>query len=428
MIHSEVLEEIKRKKHKNNFIFPYYGKLSTSEVGPTILSMLGAPNERATLALDDPNLGMKHNKVVFFLVDGLGYDHVIKYNKEARFLSKLAGKGEIYPITSVFPSTTPAALTTIHTGLTPQEHGLPEWTVYFEEFDRIIETFPFRPIMTGEKEILLTMGGSPDMLYKGETIYQKLAKSKIKSYVFISHEYATSAYSRRTQEGSEVVQFSDFKDLGEKLVSKLGVEEGPSYYFVYWSLIDSTGHVFGPESQEHINSIKSFSESMETVFLDKLDKESSKDTMFILTSDHGQTSINSEDIVFLNDYIELEESYLWGKSSKSILPTGSPHDVFLHIYGPKVENVLKFLKRELKEKAYVLTIEKALSLGLFGLNKPSERFLKRIGSILIIPHKGYHVWYKHDPNMHYGQRGMHGGLSEAEMIVPFSVARLSELL
>src|SRR5207237_9971701 len=100
-----------------------------------------------------------------------------------------------FPITSVFPSTTPAALTTLHTSFTPQEHGLPEWTVYLEEVDTIIESLPFKAIGKGERDSMLTNGGSSEMLYDGPTMYTQLAEAGIPSFVFIYHEYAGSAYS-----------------------------------------------------------------------------------------------------------------------------------------------------------------------------------------------------------------------------------------
>lgn len=429
MIHHEVLETIKKDKQQESFILPYYGKYSIAEIPPTVLQFFGIPSYRQQLppSFLPQNLGT-YNKILFFFVDGFGYNHFTDYHPSLPFFAKLAEVGEVYPVTSVFPSTTPAALTTLHTNLTPQEHGLPEWTVYFEEFDRIIETFPFRPILTSEREALLQMGGHPEMLFKGTTVYETLAASGIKPYVFIYEEYAGSAYSRMTQKGSTVVAFRNFADLFDRLSEIINNETNPAYFFVYWSHVDSMEHIFGPGSKEHIQALTELSSYLTDNLMKKLEPKAIEDTLFMLTSDHGQSSIKGEDIIYLNAYLDLENNYLRSPSTNTIYPTGAPHDVFLHIYPPKIAETVALLKQKLAGKADILPIREAIEENLFGLNTPTERFLKRVGDILILPYEGYHVWYKHSPTIHYGQRGMHGGLSEEEMIVPFAVAPLTKLL
>ncbi len=116
----------------------------------------------------------KQKKVILFVIDGLGYNHLKQWGFGNPFFDKLIVFGDVYPITSVFPSTTPAALTSIHTGFTPQEHGLPEWFTYFPEFQQIIIPMQFKSLHSPEKENLQDMGGTPEMLYEGFTKYTTL--------------------------------------------------------------------------------------------------------------------------------------------------------------------------------------------------------------------------------------------------------------
>lgn len=143
MIHDEALNRLRTRRLAQGFIPPAYEDSSIAEVGPTILKLFGVPTNRITLSQEITST-FKPNNIIFFLVDGLGYEMFTQYSEDLPFFRKLTENGEVYPLTSVFPSTTSAALTAFHTGLTPQEHGLPEWNVYFEEFDSIIETLPFR--------------------------------------------------------------------------------------------------------------------------------------------------------------------------------------------------------------------------------------------------------------------------------------------
>jgi len=429
MFHPEILEIIKKEKLQDSLLYPFYNQYSIAEVVPTILNIFGIQTERSSFPYTMwKEKATECNKVITFVVDGFGYNHFNTYFEKLSFFNILQNRGEVYPITSVFPSTTPAALTTLHIALTPVEHGLPEWTVYFEEFDEIIEPLPFRIQKTEEREGLLKIGGKPEVLFEGKTIYSTLGEQNIKSYYFIYEDYYPTSYSSLTSKGSEVITFSNGEELMKKLVQKIEEETQPSYFFVYWSFIDSSEHIFGPESVEHTHQLAYFSDLLDKNFLKKINHEKVKDTLFLLTADHGQARIRGEDILYLGKYAYLNSNYQKGRKKQSILPTGAPHDVFLFIYPPKLQETITLLKKDLEGKALVLTVEEAIKKGLFGSNRPSEKFLKRIGNLLILPYKDTHIWYEHFPPETFKQLGTHGGLSEEEMVVPFAIARLEDLV
>jgi hypothetical protein len=60
------------------------------------------------------------NQVVLLVLDGLGWHQLREHQQHAPTLSSMQGKS----ITSVAPTTTVTALTSIATGLTPGEHGM----------------------------------------------------------------------------------------------------------------------------------------------------------------------------------------------------------------------------------------------------------------------------------------------------------------
>lgn len=416
MIHHEVLEEIKKRRQHGSFIYPDYGNYSIAEIPSTILSFFNVPSTRKTLPINLlSNAEQKYKKLLFFFVDGFAYDHFVEFEKDLPFFNILKEKTDIYPLTSVFPSTTSAALTCLHTGLTPQEHGLPEWTVYFEELDRI----SFGTLK--EKE------GKPQMLYEGVTIYSKLKEHGVTSYVFTLESYFPSSYSAVTQEGAVTVPYTDANDLFPKILETLEKEKDPCYMFVYWGKVDTVEHLYGPKSKEHIDALREIGAALKEKFLAALTPNAAAETAFILSSDHGQANIRNEEIIYLNTYIDLESSYFITPSKKIIFPTGAPHDVFLHIDDTKVEAMLLYLKKELEGKAEVITTKEACARGIFGLNTPTARFTKRIGDILILPFEGYHVWYQHTPDFFWKQLGIHGGLSRSEMLVPIAVSDLAKM-
>jgi len=430
MIKTEILDTIKKEKQRDKFIYPFYGRYSFAEVTPTILSIFDISTKRQTLPIEfyrDKSTGCK--KVVVFFVDGFGYEQFVKYQKQFSFLNRLADKGNVYPITTIFPSTTAAALTTIHTGLTPQEHGLPEWYVYFEEFDMVIETLPFRPLKKDEQpDSLLKTGGRPEMLYEGPTIYEKLKNSGVKSFVFLYEGYANSAYSTVSQKGSEKVPYLHGSDLMVKLRRLLKEVTSPAYFFVYWSQIDETEHEFGPHTEEYIAELSVFSHLVTEEFLNKIDEETAKDVLLLLTSDHGQVKLDPKEIIYLNKYSYLVENLQNSKNGKLIAPTGAPRDIFLFIQPEKIKETMVFLQQRLADKAEVMTVRDAFGANLFGIGNPIERFKRRIGNVLVLPYKDYGIWWEHVPEKPFKLLGHHGGLSEEEMMIPFGIARLSDLI
>ena len=112
-------------KRKEFPVLPMYNNYCLSNIPETILSLFGVKTKRPTLP---KNLFGKNKfkKIIVLLIDGFGYEQWLKNYKNHEFFRKVTKRGKLLPLTSVFPSTTAAAMTSLHTGLTPQEHTLNE--------------------------------------------------------------------------------------------------------------------------------------------------------------------------------------------------------------------------------------------------------------------------------------------------------------
>ncbi|RKY21982.1 MAG: hypothetical protein DRP62_07660 [Planctomycetota bacterium] len=120
-------------------------------------------------------------------------------------------------------------------------------------------------------------------------------------------------------------------------------------------------------------------------------------------------------------------SFQKSKKGRTILPTGSPRDVFLYIKPEKLEEIQHYLSNMLKREAEVMKSKDALKMGLFGIGKVHKDFLDRIGNLLILPYKESIIWYEHIKGKKVKSIGHHGGLTKEEMLIPFSIAKLSDL-
>ena len=430
MINAELKNIIEDENKVGPFIYPSYKKYCFSNIPSTILKFFNIKTGRPTLPSDIFRNTVEYEdseKIILLLVDGCGYHQWIKHHKTYEFFREVSQKGLISPITTVFPSTTAATLTTINTGLTPQEHALPEWTIYFQEIDRIINTLPFTPLGEKGQDSLLEMGVNPEILYDGDTIYQTLENESVKSFAFVKAPYAHGCYSQIVHKGSTITPFITYSDMLAKLRKLVKDEKGPAYFYAYLDNLDAMGHLYGPHTPEYSAELSALSYALKTELLDKIDRKAAEKTLLLVTSDHGQVDISPEATLYLNAFPKLTQAFKRTSQGKPILPTGSPRDVFLHIKPAQLHETSNFLSKKLKGKAKVTRTNEATKNGLFGIGKPRKRFRERVGDLLILPYENHTVWYEHIKGKKIYFRGHHGGLNEEEMFVPFAIANLSEL-
>lgn len=428
-----ILEGIQKQiegQRRGEFIYPRYESYCVSNIPSAVLYLLGLRmNSPLFGILDKAGITLANSKkVVLFLIDGFGYKQWTKYVNNYEFLKRFTERGVVAPVTTVFPSTTAAALTTVHSGLTPQEHGLPEWWVYFDELDKIIVTLPFTPIGEKGRDTLLDTGVDPKILFDGKTIHETLTASKIPSFTFIRDTYAKSAYSKIIYNGSEITSFINSSDLLTNLRKKIAETPSPAYFYIYWDAIDSIAHTYGPHTEQYLAELNGFLYLLQKECIDKIEKDVAEEISILMTADHGQINIDPKQTIYLNQYPEVVDNFEVGPSGNKILPWGSPRDIFLAVKQERVNNVFEFLTKTLQEKATIMKTDAAIKEGLFGQGNLHKKFQGRVGNILILPHGNVTIWYEHFKNETFDLLGMHGGLSVDEMLVPFAVARASHLL
>lgn len=413
-----------------DFVFPNYTGKGFANIPATILSFFGADTNKPSL---DKQLfpleklqGIKN--IVLILLDGFGYLQWKRYAKDYRLISLIERKAPARQLTSVFPSTTAAALTTINTGLTPQEHGLFEWNVYFPELDAIITTLPFHRIADDKPDQLLEEEISPSLLYRGKTIYQRLQEKQVKTFVMNHSGYVDSAYSRVIHRGATRLPFKSGAELSVNLRRLLEQVSGKTYAYVYWDGIDSAEHKHGPGTDYHAAEIELVTHMLETVFVRQLSPTVARQTLLIFTADHGQVNMDPQETVYLNRFQSVMKAFSLGPNGKSILPAGGPRDVFLHIDSRKLNRVEKVISRLFQNKAAVIKTNLAINSGLFGNGTVSRRFKQRVGNLMILPHRNHTIWYRHPKTKKTKHFGHHGGLTPEEMLIPLAAIRASDLV
>ncbi len=411
------------------FILPSYDSYCISNVAGTILSLFHLDSKR-TLPREPIASHIERQgicTVVLLVVDGLGYDTWLRHAHDDGLFGAMTDNGLVFPITTVFPSTTAAALTTLSTGLTPQEHGLPEWHVYIRDLDMIIATLPFSPMGQRGQDRLLDIT-SPRILFSGTPMHYTLRRAGVKTQALLSNHIAGSAYTRMAMRGSEITPYASLSDMAVKLTKKAEEAKETTFLYAYWDGIDAIGHLYGPNTREFAAETSTFSSVIQREFLGKLSRDSANRTLFIVTADHGQLSVWPDRMILLNKFKNLSRNFMTSDQGRPILPTWSPRDVALYIDDGKLDHVRDYLSGTMDDRAVVIETQDAVKRGFFGTGVPSKRFLERAGNLLVLPRRDEMVWYEHGKGRKFELLGMHGGLTKTELVVPFAISNASRLL
>ncbi len=406
---------------------PDYAGYCLSNLPSTILSIFGIGQSRPVLPKDA--LGnvetSEADNVILVLCDGFGHNEG-RRQKGKGFVGAISSKGSVRPITTVFPSTTAAALTTVCTGLTPQEHGLPEWFVYMDEVGEVIATLPFSRVGERRRD---TLEGvlNPRALFDGNTIFHELNEDGVNCVSLTNRNLAFSTYSTVSRGGSDVLPYGAASELTVSLRRLVERSRGQNFFYAYWSYVDTIEHVHGPGTDEAEVEASMISHAFQEGFLSRLDRDAAKRTLILVTADHGQLRVNPAETVYMNRYRKLVKALQRSQSGAMVPPWGSPRDLYLRVDEEKVEDTRRYLERKLDGVAAVLTTKEAIDGGLFGINKPSRKFLRRIGNLMILPYGNNLVWFRYENANPFDLRGHHGGLTDDEMTVPLAAARVSDI-
>ncbi|MDE1853980.1 MAG: alkaline phosphatase family protein [Thaumarchaeota archaeon] len=406
---------------------PDYSGYCLSNVPSTILSLFGISHPRPTLpkdALGDVEASGVEN-VILVLCDGLGYNEWTSQAGKG-FIGALSKKGSVRPMTTVFPSTTAAALTTVSTGLTPQEHGLPEWFVYIQELGEIIVTLPFTRVGDTGRDTLEGVF-DPRALFDGPTIFQRLQAEGVKCMSLTSKVLANTAYTRVSRAGSDVTPYTTASDMTVSLRRLVEKSRGRNLFYAYWSYVDTLEHIYGPNTDEAEVEASLFSHAFQEGFLSRLGKDAAKKTLVLVTADHGQLNVDPEKTLYMNRFRKLARNLHRNPSGKTIPLWGSARDSYMWVDEPKLEETKDYLEKKLEGVASVLTTEDAIDQGLFGINKPSKKFRRRVGNLMVLPHGNKTVWFRYRKGDALDLRGHHGGMTKDEMTIPLAAARVSDI-
>jgi len=360
------------------------------------------------------SLDRRWTKVVLVVADGFGWS-VAERHADHPFLRRVAAEGRLSQLTSQFPSTTSAHMTTLHTGVPVGESGIYEWFQYEPALDRMIAPLLYSYAGDDRRETLRGSGLDPAALYPRETIYERLAAAEVAAHA-VQHEAITdTTFSRAMLRGAAVRPFT----ADDGWVAETAAA-GPGYTVAYVDDVDAVGHEHGPDSDAHAAAATYVLDGLATL-ADLL--AAGGETLLLVTADHGQVRVHPATTVYVNERLpELARHLRGGDDGRPLAPAGSARDLFLHVLPGHLDDVEWLLEDLLGETAEVRPTHELMDEGVFGAAGP--RLRERIGEVVVLPKAGESVWWREPGRFDMRFRGHHGGLSADEMLIPLAALPL----
>lgn len=408
MINEDSLAEVERSLFSTSFRKPLYDSFCFARIPDTIAQLLmGKQQERALPS--SCYVGSDYDAVILLFIDAFGWRFWQQF-ADHPFIKRCDQEGIVSKITSQFPSTTAAHVTTIHTGQTPAESGIYEWYQYEPKVNRVIAPLLFSYAGDDTSETLLATKIPAQEFFPFRTIYERLHQEGVDSFLFHESHINQSSYSQAVTKGAHLMGYlslvQGLRSLSELHSSKLSKK---NYSFFYHSHIDFVGHRKGIEDPSFGKSILYCLDHLEKELIPSLQRGGKK-TALLVTADHGMVNVYPKKTLYLNQVLPNLQDSLVVKD-----PAGSCRDLFLKIKEDQREAVILQIRDAIKGVAEVWKIEDLLAAGVFGKGPFNSRFLERVGNIVILPYENEAVWWfeRHRFEQHF--YGSHGGLTPQEM-------------
>lgn len=360
-------------------VLPDYGGANVRGIVPSILGPRGA-----ALPGWMPAVAAGARQVVLLVVDGLGWEQLQERRHLAPTLAGMAGG----PISTVVPSTTATALTSIATGLAPGEHGLVgyrmevrgevlnvlRWSTGNGDARRTIEpaaTQPFRPFL-------------------GEAV-PIVSKAELEGSAF------TAAHLR----GGRPCGWRAASSIPVVVAELLA--QGERFVYAYYDGVDKIAHErgFGPYYDAELVAADRLVADVAAVL--------PPGAVLLVTADHGQVQVGDRIVQPHPDVLRACR-----------LQSGEGRFRWLHARPGAAADLLAAARQHHDDVAWVHSRAEVVEAGWFG-PVVSPPVAARLGDVALVARDPVSF---HDPadTGPYELICRHGSLTSAEMWVPLLAA------
>ncbi len=407
---------------------PDYQGASIVNLMSSIGEHLGISNPYAPSSILPQNSLSPGENIVLLVIDGMGYEYLNSHGKGSTFLKHLQGR-----MTSVFPTTTAAAMTSFYSGVAPLNHGIPAWHTYLREFGAVSTILPMT--VRGNRSSLLHSDLQAKDIFQFESFTRNLKGS---SYSVFPKPIYRSPFSSYAVEGTKELSYSPknpakfFRRIRKLLrtlpsapsvpsassvsttssTSSRASPTSPNYIMGYWSGFDSVAHTHGIESEDTFQHFQQIDHAFGE-FVDHV-RDRYPNLKIIVTADHGLMDSTEDQVIWLRDHPDLKKTMTLPFSGEARVP-------FFYVRAHEKSAFENYMERHFGDQGELYSILDLKKQKLFGLGEAHPQFWDRIGDYILMMKDNYIF-----KDQLLGEKkefliGNHGGLSQEELYVPLIV-------
>lgn len=366
-------------------VLPAYGGACLDSIAPSLL----APPERRPDWL--PAVLRSAEQVLLLVLDGLGWLQLQERAHVAPTIAGLEGRA----ISSVAPTTTATALTSLALGMAPAAHGI----------------IGYRFVVDGPsgREVLnvlrwSTRSGDARQFLPPRSVQPLPAFDGTALPVVSRADFSNSGFSQAHQQGAREVPWHVASSI-PALVRRLFLDGHPLVY-AYYDGIDRVAHATG------LGELYDAELHFVDWLVGQILLSMPAGAVLAVVADHGQVDVGPRASPLAPEV-----------AGEAQLFSGEARFRWLHNRPGRADALIENARARYGEEAWVATREEVVATGAFG-GQPSQETLDRLGDVVLVPLgvRGYL-----DP----GDPGdaklvcRHGGLSPEEVLVPLLVGRAS---
>ena len=360
-------------------LVPDYGGACLANVVPLLLDRPDAPPDwMPTEALDA-------DQVVVLALDGLGWEQLQTRRHLAPTLCSMSGG----PISTVLPTTTATALTSLVTGTPPGEHGIVGYRIHVH----------------GEVLNILrwaTAAGDARQTIPPQKVQTQLPFLGHRPPVVTRAEFAHSGF---TMAHLDATRFTGYR-MTSTLVTEVArlTKSSEPFVYAYYDGVDEVSHEYG--LGEYYDSELAAADRLVSDLLEAVPSG----TAVVVVSDHGQVEVG-------DNVVPLAAELMTHVS----LQSGEGRFRWLHARPGHASLLVDAAHASHGDDAWVVTRDEIVEDGWFGPHVTPEA-LARLGDVALVAKRDVAFIEPTDTGP-YDLVGRHGSATAAELRVPLLVAR-----
>jgi hypothetical protein len=341
-------------------------------------------------------------KLVYLVLDGLGERQLQRHLAAGQGTAFFASHPRTV-ISSVFPATTAAAVTTFATGASPAEHGIIGWHLNLPDLGLVSTILP---ALTRTRSEL-----APAAFNLGRYLALPRYLESVQGgrHLLSWGHIPTSRYSLAGPKWTRRAAFRTVRGL-EREILRFARAPGRGLAYAYWPDYDSYCHEAGcnaRQTRRHFDALDALMARLRRGV-------AGTGTTLLVTADHGLVDAPPGHRVELRDVPGFLDCL-------ATLPSGDARQVHCFVRAGRERDFLDVVRRHLRGACLVLPGRRMLAEGWFGPGRPHPALAARCGDYVLLA-RGDHAFGTSLPGAKPEfNAANHGGASEAEMRVPLFV-------